>query len=127
MEWIRHALGVARANGFAEVELVVGDVEFTAHLSAKPAAPKAMTAIADLPVADETVAIKSPCVGYFRSGKEDLRPGRRVESGEIVALVAALGHATDVESKVSGEIVEVLVQPDQPVEYGQPIARIKVK
>jgi biotin carboxyl carrier protein len=49
-----------------------------------------------------------------------------VERGEIVAVVSGLGLDTEVEAPAGGEIVEVRVKPDQPVEYGQVLARIEV-
>ena len=48
-----------------------------------------------------------------------------MDKGEIVASIAALGLNNDVESPVSGEIIEVLVKPDQAVEFGQALALVK--
>ena len=47
------------------------------------------------------------------------------ETGDIVAVISQLGIANDVESRVSGEIVEVLIEENQPVMFGQVLARIK--
>jgi biotin carboxyl carrier protein len=38
----------------------------------------------------------------------------------------ALGLPNEIESSFSGEIVEVCVKANDPVQYGQIIARIKV-
>lgn len=128
LELIRHALKVARANGVAEVEIEVGKMAFAATLSPQPLSLRAVTAAAE----DETSengrvqSIVSPLVGYLKPAKEPLRVGQQVAKGSVVAVVSALGLANDVESAFDGVVVEVLVEPDAPVEYGQPIATVKV-
>jgi biotin carboxyl carrier protein len=69
--------------------------------------------------------IRSTLVGYYRPTKTPLAVGERVQHGQVVAIVSALGIANEVESTLSGEVVEVLVEPDQPVEYGQALALVR--
>lgn len=123
LELVRHALKVARNNGFTEVGLKVADAEFTAKL--RPMAPTAKPPEQPTPEETKPHAVTSTFVGYYREAKQPLRVGQVVEKGDLVAVVAALGIANDVESKVSGEVIEVLVEPNQPVEYGQPLARVR--
>ena len=132
LEAIRHALTVARAKGFAEVELEVGDLEFSAKLEPdakrKPrSAPKVNAQPAEEAEPGEQAAeILSSLVGYYRPAEPPLEVGREVSEGEVVAVIAALGLANEVESPVSGEVLEVLVEANQPVEYGQVLAKVKV-
>lgn len=125
IEVVRHALTVARKQGFAEVELAVGESSFTARLA--PGAPSAPTSQgSDANTAETAISpIKSTVVGYYRAAKPPLVVGQTVQKGDVVAVIVALGLANDVESTVSGEVVEVLVEPDQPVEYGQPLALVR--
>ena len=67
--------------------------------------------------------IKATLVGYYREAKEPIAVGRTIRKGDPVGTIEALGIVTDVTSKVEGEIVEVLVEPGQAVEYGQVLAR----
>jgi len=129
LELIRHALEVARANGISEVEIELGDASFEARLGALPAVVSLATNESEAP--PETVdanvkTLTAPLVGYFRPGKAPLKVGDRVEKGSIVAVVAALGLANDVEAPYGGEILEIFVEPEQPVEFGQPLARVRV-
>lgn len=128
LELIRHALEVARANGIAEIEIEVGEMAFAATLSPQPLSLRAVTAAAENETSegDRVQSIVSPLVGYLKPAKEPLRAGQRVAKGSVVAVVSALGLANDVESEFDGVVVEVLVEPDAPVEYGQPIATVKV-
>ncbi|MDR3690552.1 MAG: hypothetical protein P4L46_14335 [Fimbriimonas sp.] len=123
---VRHALTVARQHGFAEVELGIGDNSFSAKLDPGPKKGKKQ-ASCDMDGTSEPAAltITSTLVGYYREAKQPLKVGANVEAGEVVAVVTALGLANDVESKVTGEVVEVLVQPGQAVEYGQVLAKVK--
>ncbi len=129
LETIRHALGVAKAHGLSEVQVQHGEDTFTAVFEGSPARPASgkrggAAAAVELLAADE-LAIPSPFVGYYRANDPPLRAGQRVERGEIVASIAALGLAHDVESPLAGEIVEVLVEPGQAVQYGQPLAKVR--
>ncbi|MEZ0325864.1 MAG: acetyl-CoA carboxylase biotin carboxyl carrier protein subunit [Fimbriimonas sp.] len=128
IDLIRHALTTARKHGFAEVELAVGEDSFAAKLA--PAPPEAPAPIAPPDVLhqvepqDELIEIRSTLVGYYRAAKTPLQVGTIVNEGDVVAVIGALGIANDIESPVSGEVVEVLVEQNQPVEYGQVLARI---
>ncbi|MCB8932102.1 MAG: hypothetical protein M9921_03235 [Fimbriimonadaceae bacterium] len=128
LELIRHALEVARANGIAELELEVGDLAFSATLSPRPAPTRVLASAEHREPSDgdELKSIVSPLVGYLNSAKEALTVGQTVSKGSVVAVVSALGLANDVECPFDGEVVEVLVEPDSPVEYGQTIAKVRV-
>lgn len=128
-ELLRHALQLARKNGYAEVELSVDTARFTATLAAaplsSPSAPSDRMAIDRTAPEPKAPSIDAPLVGYYRESAKGLRVGQKVKRGDAVAEIAALGILNEVESKVDGEIIEVLVQPDQAVEYGQPLAIVK--
>jgi acetyl-CoA carboxylase biotin carboxyl carrier protein len=64
-------------------------------------------------------------VGYFKLGSPALAIGQKVEQGQHVASITALGLANDLESAVGGEVVEVLIRDGDPVEYGQVLARVR--
>lgn len=76
-------------------------------------------------VNDEGFVLTAPVVGYLREVATPLAVGRKVDAGETVAEIVALGLANDVVSPASGEVVELLVEPGSPVEYGQVLAKVK--
>ncbi len=123
---MRHALTVARARGFAEVELTGEEGSFSARLDPLQAAARPASATTEVSNEPQFGEIKSSLVGFYRDAKEPLAVGRNVKKGEVVAIVAALGIANEVESKVTGEVVEVLVAANQPVEFGQPLAKVRL-
>lgn len=132
LDGIRHALTVARERGYAEVELEDGDLKFKAVLGSAPKRQPSSAVVALPATPEEAEAaepgleeIRSPLVGFFKP-TEPLVAGAAVEQGEVVGVVASLGDIPySVESPVSGEIVEVLVGPDEAVEYGQVIAKVR--
>lgn len=127
---IRHALQVARDNGYTEVELELDGHAFRGRLGRAVPAARAPhvsgTAAETAPDAgDGRHAVLAPCVGFFASANRPLEVGMKVAEGEIVALVEALGLGNDVVSPVAGEVVEVLVAPGDPIEFGQIIAWVQ--
>jgi acetyl-CoA carboxylase biotin carboxyl carrier protein len=75
------------------------------------------------------VDVVSPIVGtFYRSPAPDEPPfvdvGSRIQKGQVVCIIEAMKVMNEIEAEVSGEIVEVLVQNGQPVEYGQPLMRV---
>lgn len=106
---------------------------------AAPAAPKteAAPAKAEAPAATSAnvddpslVKITSPMVGTFYSSPSPDQPayvkvGDKVDEESIVCIVEAMKLFNEIEAEVKGEIVEVLVQNEQLVEYGQPLFLVK--
>ena len=70
--------------------------------------------------------IKAPMVGTFYlkpSPTSDpyVEVGQTIQIGETVCIIEAMKLMNEIESDVSGKIVEVLVNDGEPVEYGMPL------
>jgi acetyl-CoA carboxylase biotin carboxyl carrier protein len=92
------------------------------------AAAVASPAAAAAPGAGEAhlLTIEAPMVGtFYRAPAPDAQPfvreGDRVKKGQVVCIVEAMKLMNEIESKVGGRVVKVLVENAQPVEYGQPL------
>ena len=75
------------------------------------------------------VEVTSPMVGtFYRSPAPDEPPfvekSDRVTVGQVVCIIEAMKLMNEIESEVSGQIVEILVENGAPVEYGQALMRI---
>ena len=75
------------------------------------------------------VEIPSPMVGTFYRAPAPSEPafvevGDRVRSGQTVCIIEAMKLMNEIEAEVSGQVMEILVQNGEPVEYGQPLMRI---
>ena len=74
--------------------------------------------------------VKSPLVGTFYAAPAEgadpfVSVGDHVRKGQTLAIVEAMKLMNEIESEFDGEIVEVLVENAQAVEYGQPLFRIQ--
>lgn len=92
----------------------------------KPAEP-----VEAAPAKDENLhKITSPMVGTFyasSSPDEDayVAVGDKVQKDSIVCIVEAMKLFNEIEAEVKGEIVEILAENGQLVEYGQPLFLVK--
>jgi len=83
------------------------------------------------PSADSNlVEITSPMVGTFYRAPAPEEPsfvevGDRIQTGQTVCIIEAMKLMNELEAEVSGEIVEILVGNAQPVEFGQPLMRVR--
>ena len=54
-----------------------------------------------------------------------MRVGDRVEKGQVLCIVEAMKLMNEIESDVSGVLVEVFPKNAQPVEFGEPLFAIQ--
>ena len=78
----------------------------------------------------EGKSIKSPIVGTFYascSADSDnfVSVGDKVKKGDVLCIVEAMKLMNEIESDFNGEVVAVLVQSGDMVEYGQELFVIK--
>ncbi|MEO1180460.1 MAG: acetyl-CoA carboxylase biotin carboxyl carrier protein [Cyanobacteria bacterium J06636_28] len=102
----------------------------TAPPAAEPAAVAAAPAAPPATTTSDLYEITSPMVGtFYRSPAPDESPfvdtGDRIKTGQTVCIIEAMKLMNELEAEVSGEIVEILVQNAEPVEFGQPLMRVK--
>ena len=75
--------------------------------------------------------ITSPIVGTFyrasnSSSPSFVNPGDKVRPGQTLCIVEAMKLMNEIESDISGEIVKVLIENGQPVEYGERLFAVRV-
>lgn len=80
--------------------------------------------------AEEGVFITSPMVGvvYLQPNPDSdsfVKVGDTVAEGDTVVIIEAMKLMNEIQSNHSGTVVEILVENETVVEYGQPIMRIK--
>jgi acetyl-CoA carboxylase biotin carboxyl carrier protein len=76
--------------------------------------------------------IVSPMVGtFYTSSSPEKDPfvvkGSSVETDTVVCIVEAMKLFNEIEAETSGEIIEIMVENGELVEYGQPLFRVKKK
>ena len=99
----------------------------------QPTAPQTGAAPVEQPaaaVADNLHKIVSPMVGtFYRASSPDnpvfVQVGDRVNEKTVVCILEAMKLMNELEAEVRGEIVEILVENGQLVEFGQPLFLVK--
>jgi len=76
--------------------------------------------------------VKSPIVGtFYRAPAPGAKPfvevGSRVKKGDVLCIIEAMKIMNEVKSDVDGFVEEILVENGQPVEYGQPLFKIRLE
>jgi acetyl-CoA carboxylase biotin carboxyl carrier protein len=74
--------------------------------------------------------IVSPMVGtFYRASSPDsapyVQPGQEINEESVVCIIEAMKVMNEIKAEVRGVIVEVLVENGTPVQFGQPLFRVK--
>ncbi|MEW9674569.1 acetyl-CoA carboxylase biotin carboxyl carrier protein [Lentibacillus sp. L22] len=123
------------------VQKVVAPVEKPAETISNPSpqpvaeqdqAQVSQTAHTNESTVDYDYEITSPMVGtlYSSSSPEAdpyVQKGSTVQKDTVVCIIEAMKLFNEIEAEVNGEIVEILVDDGELVEYGQPLFRVKTK
>jgi acetyl-CoA carboxylase biotin carboxyl carrier protein len=101
-----------------------------------PAAPSAAAAVPSAPppaapaARSDLLEVTAPMVAtFYRSPAPGEAPfvevGSRISTGQTVCILEAMKLMNELETEVSGEVVEILVENGTPVEFGQVLMRVK--
>lgn len=97
-------------------------------------APAAARAAAEAPAAPEhdpnVVEFLSPMVGtFYRAPSPESPPyittGDRVVDESVLCIIEAMKVLNEIKSEVKGEVIDILVENGEAVEYGQPLFLIR--
>jgi acetyl-CoA carboxylase biotin carboxyl carrier protein len=140
LKFVQEFIDIAKKSGVAELELKNGEQKLlvkmavAGHIVSAPVhAPIAQTgSAAETPKTSTKglLEVTSPFVGtFYRSSSPDkdsyVKQGDRVSSGKVLCIVEAMKIMNEIESDVAGEIVEICVENETYVEFGQVLFRIK--
>ncbi len=92
--------------------------------AAAPEAPKPAA------LKEELHVIKSPIVGTFYAAPSPEAPpfvkvGDNIQAGHVVCIIEAMKLMNEIEADMGGEVVGVLAENGQPVEYGQSLFALR--
>jgi acetyl-CoA carboxylase biotin carboxyl carrier protein len=102
-----------------------------AQMAAQVPAPQAAAAPQKAAASDAGLhVIKSPFVGTFYASPSPGKPvyvkvGDKVKTGQPLCVLEAMKIMNEIDSDINGEIVEICVDNESLVEYGQPLFKIK--
>lgn len=136
--YIQELATLLTENELTEISLKNGDKEIVlkkekevvttgagpAVVSAAIQSPGTAEAFVCTPIEKKGKPITSPMVGtFYKSPSPDAKPfielGSSVSEGQVVCIIEAMKLMNEIESDVSGKVVEICVEDGQPVEFGQ--------
>lgn len=137
---LKDFIDLAKKEGVAELKYEEKDLKLSVNFNAsQPAmtnfAP--MAAMAQTATKTEVVQsagqfheVKSPFVGTFYSSPGPDKPkfvnvGDKVKKGQTLCILEAMKIMNEIEADKAGEIVEICVENESLVEYGQVLFKIK--
>ena len=149
---IRYLSALMDRFDMTEIDLRDGDLHIRLRRRARRLAVEAAPAVASLPAAQPQplavsaaasapapapaeapakllLEIKSPTPGtFYASPKPDAEPfvrvGSRVQKDTVVCIIEAMKVFNEITADVSGVIVAIQVENQQPVEYGQVLFKV---
>lgn len=94
----------------------------------QPAAPAEAPAPAK--VDDGSEEICSPMIGtYYKAASPEspafVEEGMQVEKDTVVCIIEAMKVMNEIKAEKRGTITKILIENAQPVEFGQPLFKIK--
>ena len=82
------------------------------------------------PAATGEIEIKSPMIGTFYRAPSPEAPnyadvGTEVNPETVVSIIEAMKVMNEIKAEVKGVITQVLVENGKPVEFGQPLFKVR--
>lgn len=82
------------------------------------------------PLANNAVEIKAPMIGtFYRAPSPEsahyVEIGTEVHPDTVVCIIEAMKVMNEIKAEVRGVVTEVLVDNAKPVEFGQPMFRVR--
>ena len=153
LDRIRRLIDLMKEHGLTEVDLQQGDQQirlargtetplagaaFPTMIPAAPqpvapapvATPAAVEADSSQPADDENiVTITAPMVGTFYSKPNPnadsyVKVGDHVNKDTTICIIEAMKVFNEIPAEVSGRVVAILVDDDEPLEFGKPLFKI---
>ena len=97
-----------------------------------PVAPAPTEAPAAAPAPEQPAEpeIKSPMIGTFYrkpspESESYVEVGDTVTADTVVCIVEAMKVMNEIKAEMSGVVTEILVEDSRPVEFGQPLFRVR--
>jgi len=151
LDRIRRLIDLMKEHGLTEVDLQQGDQQIRLARTTEtpmtgasfptmiPAVPQPVAPVATPPAAEvdssqpaddeNIVTINAPMVGTFYSKPNPntdsyVKVGDHVNQDTTVCIIEAMKVFNEIPAEVSGRVVAILVDDDEPLEFGKPLFKI---
>lgn len=127
-------IALAKETGVSELKYEKDGEKFEVSLRGQPEIIKTHFPQAEPPGAkaeSDLFEITSPFVGtFYKASSPGAKPfaqvGEKIAPGKVLCIIEAMKIMNEIESDVSGEVVEVCVENENYVEFGQVLFRVRL-
>ena len=142
---IKSFIQLAKSEGVSELKYESKEVKIAVNFNAAPGIPistsvysTGVSANSQIEIKSNATSaksnlheIKSPFVGTFYTSPSPGKPnfvkvGDKVSKGQTLCILEAMKIMNEIESDVNGEIVELCLENESLVEFGQVLVRVKI-
>ncbi len=149
LERLGQLVQLMESHQLTEVDLQTGDHKIKLRRGAEtvyaaPAAAPVYAAPAAAPVAASApaaaagsaavdgpniVTIKAPMVGTFYNrpnpkAEPFVKVGQRISPDTVICIIEAMKVFNEIPAEISGQVVAVLIDSEQPVDFGRPLFKV---
>ncbi|TYL14665.1 acetyl-CoA carboxylase biotin carboxyl carrier protein [Neomoorella thermoacetica] len=116
---------IRRGSGQGAAEIPAPEIKTAAEVLATDGGAQ------ETPVpAGDIIEVRAPMVGtFYRAPSPDAPPfvevGTRVKAGQTLCIIEAMKLMNELTAETGGQVVAILAENGQPVEYGQVLFQIK--
>jgi acetyl-CoA carboxylase biotin carboxyl carrier protein len=101
-----------------------------AYAPVPPGVPAQVPAAPAPPAANSELEIKSPMIGtFYRAPSPEAAPyievGTEVSPETVVCIIEAMKVMNEIKAEAKGVITQVMVENAKPVEFGQPLFKLR--
>ncbi len=128
---VSEAMSPGSAVGSSKSTLPAATTPSTELVDSSPLEPivNVQAPVSSPPLEQKFVEVISPMVGTFYRAPAPgeaafVEVGDRIRLGQTVCIIEAMKLMNEIESEVSGQVIQILVEDGEPIEYGQPLMRI---
>lgn len=119
-----------KRSGSAAPVAVGDDVPQISYVPQVVAAPSGAAAAPAPAPASSGIEIKSPMIGtFYRSPSPEsaayVEVGTEVGPDTVVCIIEAMKVMNEIKAEVKGVITEILIDNAKPVEFGQPMFKVR--
>ena len=128
---LRLKRGLSGISSVAQSEDTVQMIPMPMPVATSAIAPAASTTVATPAVVNTgEIDIKSPMIGtFYRSPSPEaaayVDSGTNVGAETVVCIIEAMKVMNEIKAEVKGVITQVLVENGKPVEFGQPLFKVR--
>jgi acetyl-CoA carboxylase biotin carboxyl carrier protein len=117
-------------SGAAPVQLDESTPAATMPTPSTTIAPTTSPVITSQPAAIGEIEIKSPMIGtFYRAPSPEaanyIDVGAEVHPETVVCIIEAMKVMNEIKADVKGVVTQVLVENAKPVEFGQPLFKVR--